>query len=213
VRIRSAAFSLLLLAIAPAVFATPIFYNATFRIDDQYGAAPAAEWGDVSEGSLMHLQFGYDSALAVQQGGVVYDPSPFFTYQLLAGNSTIGSGSIFAFRSLGSDSFSATDQTPTVCTPGPCGTSDWLVDEIFFGFSCASWAAGPQLLADMSCSSTASGNLTFELFGPVYHDQAFGVRASLVQFKEVPEPATLGLFGLGMLGAWFLRRTRNLSSL
>ena len=38
-----------------------------------------------------------------------------------------------------------------------------------------------------------------------------GPYAVNTQYTVVPEPATIGLFGLGILGAWFARRTRRIN--
>jgi hypothetical protein len=189
--------------------AAPIYYEAVFDIFNVYGATPPPEWGNVATGTSAHVNFGWDPDAATAVSNSFWTGGPLFTYEITIGDATITSGSMDASRSAGSTSIFIEDLFPRVCTPpAPCagGAGDWFVDEVFFNFGCANWASAPQLLPSLGCVGPLTGNLNFELFGPIYHEQAFGIQASLSQLYAIPEPGGLALIAVGLAGLWIVRR-------
>ena len=197
-----------------AAQASPIYYNAIFDIDSLHGAAPA-DWGTVTLGTSVNLQFTWDSELAVQQTSTIWSPGPLTSYVMNVGDATIqGAASVSASRMAGSTSIFIDDFQPVVCTPpAPCagGFGDWFVDDVFFNFQCADWSGAPGLLENVSCASGLSGTTFFELFQSP-QQQDFGISASLTGIKrsEVPEPSGLALVAVGLAGMWFARRKTTL---
>ncbi len=209
--------SALALLACTAVQAAPIYYDATYDIYEVYGATPPADWGNVTVGATAQLHFGWDPDEVTNPADPYWDGGPLFSYVLQVGDGTISSGPMVAARTAGSTSISITDLVPNVCTPpAPCVDSgdptfgDYFVDEVFFNFGCANWAGAPRLLPNLDCAGPLTGNLPFELFGPRYHEQQFGIRASLTALNPtaVPEPDALSLAALGLIGLWISKRKR-----
>jgi hypothetical protein len=205
---RALLITLIMLPLS-AAHASPIYYEAVFDVLNVYGAAPPAEWGNVAAGSSALVHFGWDPDSVTNPSSSVMEGGPLFTYSMTVGDATIFSGSMDSFRSAGSTSIFVEDIFPHVCTPpDPCasGAGDWFVDEVFFNFGCSSWAGAPSLLPNLDCASPLTGSLNFELFGPIYHEQSFGIQASLVGLKAVPEPGGFTLIAVGLAGIWIARR-------
>jgi hypothetical protein len=192
-----------------AAHATPTFYEADFNIYNVYGAAPPAAWGNVTVGATAHINFGWDPDAAAGSSSVFWTDGPMFTYELTVGDATISSGEMDSSRVAGTTSVAVHDNEPHVCTPpGNCagGLDDWFVDDVFINFGCASWAGAPAKLPNLDCAGPLTGNLTFELFQPIYHQQYFGINASLSAIRSVPEPDSFSLAALGLVGLWIARR-------
>ena len=207
---------LIALALLPiSAQAAPIYYDAVYDVYNVHGTAPS-DWGALTLGSTVQLQFGYDTDLVVDPSAGGWDANTVFSYVLTAGDATIFSGPISVFRNAGSNSIQLDDIVPRVCTPpDPCagGFGDWIVDDVLFNFQCSSWASQSQLLSNFDCAGPITGNVFFELF-TLAQQPDFGIAASLREIKrtEIPEPSASSLLMLGLAATWIARRRQRLSA-
>jgi hypothetical protein len=204
-----------LLGIGNAAHAA-LIYEARYQITESTGAP--SEYGDIDVGDSAIMRFGWDISGAQQEtesiwSGVVFD------YSLWFGEVVIQSVSMSDYTYISREPYSAglffSDMVPYACPAGEPNCSlipllgGLFLDDLDLGFTCPGWVDRPALMSTLACESGLLGGFGLWGFYPSSswsdYTQISGTLTSM-RVVQVPEPATLGLFSLGLIGSAMMRR-------
>jgi hypothetical protein len=211
----------LTLLVATQAIAVPIeHYRLTYEIFEQNGRPDRlpSSFGDLSVGATLNVDICWNSqAQAFPDNALRYaDAVCGYTIQLgdyTALNLMPSGGALTTYGHVPNSGFGFSDPAPRLAGPD---TASWYLDDIQFSLTCSTF--GSTLPNQLDC---ASGDLFGYLaVGPLTHPNAFpcttycgaggSVFAELLGVRPiaVPEPATIGLLALGILGIRLNRRAK-----